>query len=150
VKVIFLDFDGVVVCLPLSNDSLPSGKLVRAANRECVARLNELVRRTGAAVVVSSTWRMHHTPEMLTGVLQRAGFIGEVFGTTPRFPGHERGYEIACWLAEYGCSNYVVLDDDGDSANLPARNWILVKDGWYQGGLQDEHVERAVRVLGEK
>ncbi len=169
-KVVFADFDGVLVCLPPERDRLATtGNLVRAANRDCVARLNEIVRRTCAVVVVSSTWRKHHTLEMLRATLERAGFVGEVVDVTPVIM-HEtgetqadgwksereapRGEEIAEWI-KHGpprpmLDSYVVLDDDLDPGPLPLDRWVHVDHGWFDGGLQDEHVERAVRVLGEK
>lgn len=155
-KYVFLDFDGVVVCLPPERDRTSTGKLVRAANRQAVAHLNEIVRRTGAVVVVSSTWRKHHSIERLQGVLDRAGFVGRVHDVTPVIHDQERGHEIAWTLSELaftglgGVPPYVVLDDDYDLGPLPAERWVHVKDGWMTGGLKAEHVERAVRVLGEQ
>lgn len=156
-KVVFLDLDGVVVCLPLHREPTSAGKLVRGANREAVAQLNEIVRRTGAKVVISSTWRKHHTREQLQDLLDRAGFIGEIIGETPviydDLPGGgctsvDRGREVHAWASGvHGLLAYVVLDDDHDLGPLPPSCWVQVRDGWTTGGLKAEHVELAVRVL---
>lgn len=163
-KVVFLDLDGVVVCLPLHREPTSTGKLVRGANREAVAQLNEIVRRTGAKVVISSTWRKHHTREQLQDLLDRAGFIGEIIGETPviydDLPGGgctsvDRGREIDQWLqfASIDCAtaveSHVVLDDDHDFGPVPPERWVQVQDGWTTGGLKAEHVERAVEVLNQ-
>lgn len=142
-KVIFLDFDGVVCCLPVEWDHTSEGHLVHSLNHPAVARLNEIVARTGAYIVVSSTWRLRQPIEHLRGYLRRAGFVGTVIGVTPHL-GTERGYEISRWLEDHHeVESYVVLDDDGDRGPIPSCRWVLVKDGWRQGGLKAEHVERA-------
>lgn len=153
-RVIFLDFDGVVVCLPKVSDRLKSGKSVRSANPEAVSHLNHLVELTGAKIVISSTWRKHHDIDMLRGTLQRAGFTGEVISVTPDkhdygYPEWQRGHEIDLWLRLHPkVDSYVVLDDDYDFGPLPEWRWVLVKDGWATGGLKHEHVFKALNILG--
>lgn len=153
VKVIFLDFDGVVVCLPVEWDRLENGRGVHALNRAAVARLNDLVERTGAGVVVSSSWRLHQSVEHLTGYLRRAGFRGQVLDKTPDRHAWgaeewQRGDEIMAWLKlNPQVTSYVALDDDFDHGAFPADRWVLVKDGWFAGGIQDEHVEAATAAL---
>lgn len=171
-RIIFLDFDGVVVCLPVEYDRTLSGRKVHALNRGCVDRLNYLIIRTGAAVVVSSSWRLHEDLERLTTYLGRAGFLGRVVGVTPDLArlgdrlgvevpadatpeeAHalyhpvQRGHEVEAWLQDHPeVESYVVLDDDSDRGPLPAHRWVNVRDGWVKGGLQNLHVDIAAAVL---
>jgi len=150
-KVIFLDFDGVVCCLPVEWTKLPSGRQVHALNRAAVGRLNNLVAATGAKVVVSSSWRHHHSVLHLAGYLERAGFVGTVVGVTPDLRSGEaqRGEEVAAFLAaNLGITSYVVIDDDMDMGPIPRHRWTYVSDGWRLGGLQDAHVVLAAAALG--
>ena len=115
-----------------------------------IARLNEIVRRTGAKVVISSSWRIGGGHEPVAAILGRAGFVGEVIDATPvtiaLAPGieHERGHEIAAWMSERQIDRFVILDDCDDMAHLRSR---LVQTSWSEG-LLDEHVERTVTLLG--
>lgn len=149
VKVIFLDFDGVVCTVTKEWTTLPDGRNVQVLNGAAVARLNEIYQRTGAYVVVSSTWRLGTPVELLAVHLTRYGFRGLVLGATPDLhPRGERGHEIAAWLrAHPKVTSYVVLDDDADRGPIPAERWVLVKGGWSNGGLQAQHVEAAISAL---
>lgn len=152
-KVIFLDFDGVVVCLPQERELTFEGRSVHSLNKAAVGRLNALVRSTGADVVISSSWRLHQPIDFLTAYLGRAGFKGKVIGVTPHIAegDMERGFEIERWLCDHPeVKDYVVLDDDADIGPLPEWRWILVQDGWRNGGLLTHHVVKAFEVLGRK
>ena len=76
-RVIFLDFDGV-----LNSDSFfraNDGRYVPGAlDPGAVARLTALVARTGAKVVIASTWRLDYTLERIREILAKHGFVGEV------------------------------------------------------------------------
>lgn len=158
-KVVFLDFDGVVVCLPPGwREERKSRGLIDYCERGPVAELNRIIEATGAVVVVSSTWRLHHPLVHLREVLGAAGFIGKVVSKTPdlvrRAPGEalfkptERGHEVEAWLAAHPeVESYVVLDDDSDRGPLPKERWVLVGNGWLNGGLQPEHADKAIAAL---
>jgi hypothetical protein len=151
VKVVFLDFDGVVVCLPPVHSRKASGGLMRDASADCVRHLNQIIEETGAEIVVSSTWRKHHTIPQLHGTLRRAGFVGrEPIGTTPILgSGIDRGDEISLWLAGHPeVTSYVVLDDEFDNGPIPTDRWVYVHMGWFDGGLKHEYAEQAISVLG--
>ena len=47
--------------------------------------LNELIKKTGAKVVITSTWRLSRSVEELQRVLDYKGFEGEVIAKTPYF-----------------------------------------------------------------
>ena len=102
---IFLDIDGVLA--PIRHWDR-YGDLDPA----CIQVLNEIVARTGADVVVSSTWRYGKTASELQEILQAQGFAGYVLDTTTTgAPGADRGEEIAAWLAGHAVSGYVIIDD---------------------------------------
>jgi hypothetical protein len=110
--VIFLDFDGVVA---------PIRRWDRYEDLDpaCIQVLNEIVARSGADVVVSSTWRYGRTVAELQAMLDAKGFAGRVVDTTPSGPpGADRGGEIAAWLAEHEVGGYVIIDDHRDMGEL--------------------------------
>lgn len=114
---------------------------------QCVARLNSIIERTEAEVVISSSWRMLFRRATITARLERAGFKGQVVGQTPRLPGYNRGKEVASYLAkEPGQISYVILDDVPDLHPLSSR--LVLTDEAV--GLQDHDVERAVLILQGK
>lgn len=153
--IIFLDFDGVL------NSMTTRGRNPRGWNeldREMVERVNRIIDRTGAKVVVSSSWRLFERRDengnpadpqkRLTRILQANGFRGEVIGVTPYLPqpagDHPRGIEIQAWLDEAKHSGpFVILDDDSDMLHLLPK-LVQTRDS---EGLQDTHVELAVRQL---
>jgi hypothetical protein len=141
VKVLFLDFDGVLN----SRDTVPEFSL----DDVLVARVNRILSVTGAKVVISSSWRAHGLPYCIA-FLENAGFKGEVIGATPfrerewgkRSP--PRGLEIQDWMdANPGVERFVILDDEGDMEHLLP---FLIRTSMVDG-LQDSHVDEAVRAL---
>lgn len=172
-KVIFLDIDGVVNSGPFldSHQSMiPSRQKHHDERAECnrlvelaqcdgwahdlqpsrVALLTELVKRTGAKVVISSSWRHNKSDEAIAGALRCFGFNGEVIGHTP-YGGHllTRGGEILAWLAEhqgeYDIESFVVLDDDPKTGlDEVARHLVLTH---FEVGLTRAHIEAAEKVL---
>jgi hypothetical protein len=113
-RVIFLDIDGVLA---------PIRRWDRYGDldRVCIQVLNAIVARSGADVVVSSTWRYGKTAAELQQMLEAEGFIGSVVDTTPiGAPGATRGDEIAAWLAQHDVSGYVIVDDHVDMGELRA------------------------------
>lgn len=144
-RALFLDFDGVInnddtwgpAIIP---DPHPSG-IVLPIDPRCIAQLNDLVARSGAKVVISSSWRKFADWTQLAPALARQGFVGEVIDETPdliRDPTEreawrarddgpvdgayekiERGMEIWVWLSRHPeVTEFVILDDDADMWRL--------------------------------
>ncbi len=150
-KVVFLDFDGV-----LNNYGFLKQQPHRMDRLDpaAVARLNAILERSGAKVVISSSWRIHHSLDELRQRLCEVGFAGEVIGRTPDISWEEygdpfrgRAEEIQSWLEQHRepLESYVVLDD----IYLEDLAHVLVKTE-FMAGLGDEHVEAALAILGEK
>jgi len=156
-KVIFLDFDGVLN--HLDHFRAMSGKRQSEADGldvECIKRLNRLIEATGAKVCVSSTWRLGKSLCGLRDILTARGFTGKVVGKTPELRGsspagtpQERGDEIQRWIDDWSrpsrsVDSFVILDDDSDMAHLKHR---LVQTSFHDGGLLDLHVDKAIDML---
>ncbi len=146
---LFLDFDGV-----LNSEAHFAQFDDREPNRDenldpaAVGRLNRIVSETNCKIVISSTWRHWSSRNNLRALLVRRGFRHEfaVVGTTP-WLGGPRNFEIQSWMDHNGsltAEQICILDDWEDMGHLEHR---LVKTSW-ETGLLDEHVERAIAMLG--
>lgn len=154
-KVIFLDIDGVLNSGAwierMQGEVTELGEPVTFQNsldREAVKVLNKAIERTGAAVCVSSSWRLCYTMAHIRGMLNRHGFVGLVFDKTPRrteFP-CRRGNEIQDWLNEHPeVTNFVIIDDGSDMEHLLHK---LVQTD-FQFGLEERNLEDLVKQLNE-
>jgi hypothetical protein len=159
-RVIFLDIDGV-----LNNRGFMTHDPVRwemghrfkhllhhNMDPRNVATLQEIISRTNAKLVISSTWRMIHTLEEITSCLRHHGCSGEVIDKTVNGYYDEdkdywyvRGDQIQLWLDEHQgqVESFVILDDDSDMVHLMDK---LVHTK-FDYGLRKEHIEPAVKIL---
>ena len=105
-KVIFLDIDGVLNSAETPNPR----KFPYMADDRLVKRLLQLCERTGAKVVLSSTWR--YDP---VGLLAARHFQIPFIDVIPDMPGEARHKEIMRWLSSHDdVSRYAVIDDEDD------------------------------------
>ena len=151
-KVIFLDIDGVLSLF--------------GERGLCGTRLDlfaDIVKQTGAEVVLSSTWRHPHCREQRMRLQQELGRRDvEFFGMTPILDNPvgtiglvqsvTRGTEIGAWLASakrrHEISAFVILDDD-PSNEMGELQHALVKCDGYQG-LTPNIAAEVVRRLNDK
>lgn len=150
-KIIFLDIDGV---LNSSNWALrekesgrdPQWSLFNNFDLDAIAVLNEVVERTEAKVVISSSWRLFHPLGHIIGLLKKHGFKGEVIDRTPdrtKQP-YRRGNEIQDWLdAHPEVQKFVIIDDDSDMEHLMPK---LVQTTW-QDGLKSHFTTKILEQL---
>jgi hypothetical protein len=148
-KVIFLDIDGVL------NTHFTTRRIwcFTFVDTRKVLRLRNIVERTGAQLVLSSTWRIADTP-MSKMCLDR---LKEEFervrcpvwvDTTPHLSGCKRQKEIYAWLALHPeVDNFVILDDMWQE--LTWYDDRLVTTDPFKG-LNKERAELTIQMLGEK
>lgn len=146
-KVLFLDIDGVV----LSGEELWATGNNRYLPPAKIALVNEVLRRTGSLVVVSSTWRCF---DECLDLLRAAGLTAihrdwrtdrESRTTGGLYIGEVRGHQIKRWLdAHPEVDSYAIVDDDADM--LPEQMPRFVQTPFVTG-IGQEHVERLARML---
>lgn len=163
-KIIFLDIDGV-----LNHEAFYKERFEKRYEKgviehpyseidpKSINNLNQLIKDTGAEVVISSTWR-HSGIDYCKDALEFHGFIGKIIDMTPdlRSDNCLRGNEILKWIKDneklvgpyYNFTEYVILDDDSDMLYWQRNNFLLI-DRFV--GLTMGDVFRAKRILnGEK
>lgn len=159
-KVIFLDFDGVLNVIPQGHDSFGG-----IFHPEFVENLSRIIDETEAKLVISSSWR-HMGMERLCRMWEHRGYPGEIIGITPDLYRHidfegerkmVRGDEIQAILdRKHEITNYVILDDDTDMLKSQRMNFVQTSaninhldciDIGY--GLTKECANRAIRILNK-
>lgn len=163
-KVIFLDFDGVMTAKNGTPGSyMTHGPEEYGATPECVRRVLKLAEEQGAKIIVSSNWRKFD--ETGAGSIWTHSIYGDIANPLPKFIpqlGHAylgklppvRGLGkaalITCWLASHGeVKRFVAFDDM--CAHEGFRSFEELEGRYVntdpETGLTDEDCEKAARIL---
>ena len=148
-RVLFLDIDGVLnshAYMQKHRAFWDFGDAPSMLDPDACARLERVLAATGAAVVISSSWRICTSLADIRGAIHSRGApSARVIGKTPNpWTGSRRGHEIQRWLdAHDDIDSFAIVDDDADIEHLCAR---LVQTR-IANGLQDAHVEALVAML---
>jgi len=145
-KVIFLDFDGVITIPP---------KWHLEANK--IKWIKKIVDETDAKIVVSSSWRMESVEETIDKMIGRPKrcprnrmlywLIDNLYDVTHTYKGL-RGQEIKDWLNEQNdIENYVIIDDDGDFLDEQLYHFVQTN---YEDGITETEAIRAIKVLNRQ
>ncbi len=152
-KVIFLDFDGVMdtayndhirskECLPISDEY---GILFDPA---CVRNLKQIIDATGADIVVSSSWKYLMSYQEFLKMWEDRGLPGFVTDVTPNpVNRRNRGDEIDAWIEECRTDcQYIIIDDlEANNFNEHQIPRLLIVNPFF--GLDEETAERAICLL---
>lgn len=145
-KVIFLDFDGVI--------TIPPRWYIKA---DLIKNVKRIVDATGAKIVVSSAWRMDSVEETIGKMIgwpkrcprnkMLNWLIDNLYDVTHTYRGL-RGDEIKDWLDEHSdVENYVIIDDDGDMRDDQLYHFVQTN---FEDGLTEVETKRAIKVLNRK
>jgi len=116
-KILFLDFDGVMVTDRHQSQLMVSGNPMRdeygsVFDPKCVEFLKRIIDSTDAGIVVTSTWKMTLGLDGLQQMWDARSLPGTVIDITPDIDPIHRGDEIAAWLAANpGAVRYAIIDD---------------------------------------
>ncbi len=164
-RVIFLDVDGVLNSVNwygkyYFRHRYGGDRITQSFDPKAIKRLNYIVAKTDARIVLSSVWRLGKSLNALRRMFYKVGGDFLLIGKTERYCHKEislpRGSEIKeyygrvfdypsyseCWPNKL--LGYLILDDDSDML-YEQRDHFLKTDKYY--GLTDEDVPRAIDIL---
>lgn len=185
IKIIFLDVDGVLngynkwtyFLIDISKILHIPVRIMRkllhvfSVKEKYIRRLSKIVRKTGARIVMSSSWRygywytpyeeMHKDQKKLYDLLHK--YKLDVIDITPSDKNGIRENEINQWLneTELNIDRFVILDDESyDLQSFIGKELVktsCVLDGnMIQGlayedtGLKRKHVKQTIKILNSK
>lgn len=148
-KVIFLDFDGVLNSRDYRDIHGSSGAGI---DKSKLPLLKKLIDSTGAKIVLSTSLRTYwdkdpnkcdHYGKIINETFAMFGL--EVYDKTPISDNGRREDEILQWIVDnLGIKNYVVIDDGFLSANYINKHFVQTSDA---EGLQETHIDKAIKIL---
>ena len=140
-KVIFLDVDGVL-------NSAQDGYSIRLRTDSHLKLLQRIVKKTGAKIVLSSSWRIGFTPASKNLLARFREYGLELMDCTPELSGSCRGDEIRQWLTDnaydYNIENFVILDDEADMAEFTDKSLVQTDTNI---GLQKQNAIECIMIL---
>lgn len=144
-KVLFLDFDGVLNLWPAPSRS-------GVFHKESCINLEMLLNKVpDLKIVVSSAWRVYGL-DAVRDILKSNGIdprriidiTGDEQDSNNR---NHRGYQVQCWLDRNPyVKDFAIVDDESDFENVKDK---LVKTDRFIG-LTQSNVEKILEILGEK
>lgn len=148
-KVIFLDFDGVLNSAKYLEEKERFGFAIDPAR---MVLLKQIVDATDAKIVLSTSWREHWSKDPLqcdsTGEIINSFFSEfglQIFDKTPELS-TKRENEIRSWLDTHtDIEGFVILDDRILFAEY--LNGHFVKTSGYFEGLDETDVQDAIWIL---
>ena len=150
-NIIFLDIDGVLnsdkYFDSISNKECinPVDRLMLDIDMSKVKLLLEVINKTNAKIVITSSWRRMKLYPYIKERLISMGL--PVVGETP-FIEERRGEEIRSYLLENRVSNYCIIDDEVfKDYNTLEDN--LVVTNFYEDGLTKGHAKEVVKRLSK-
>lgn len=152
-KVLFLDFDGVMVTDRYQAQLTASDSPLRDSfgakfDPVCVQFLRQIIDRTGADIVVTSSWKIKLESEGIRQMWRDRDLPGRVIGVTPDIDPINRGNEIEAWLDMCGeYCRYAIIDDSpfADFFNKEQLQFLFRVD--ERTGIDEETMLQVVRHL---
>lgn len=151
-KVIFLDFDGVLNNTYYLTRFKRQGKYDFELDPENMYKLFEIVDNTHAKIVLISSWRF------TSGIKEFfKKYNLEIYDILPRSEDNYRPDEIYQWLVTHKVENYLILDDESSGYSKEQMSHAIITKEcysiemrmqypWYEG-LQDKHIKWAIQML---
>ena len=150
-KVIFLDIDGVLNSFKYD---LHRGEGEGNIDITRMPLLKRIVDKTGALIVLSSSWRKYWEKEdnfdpigaELDAVFGQFGL--EIYDKTPFLQIGSRAHEIMSWLEQHESEvdAFVVIDDAFGGWGAITSN-VVRTDARIGFGLMGTHVDKAIEIL---
>ncbi len=162
-KIIFLDIDGVINTKEwhskMTKDT-PKDEYGYAFAPIAVANLAHIIDKTGADIVISSSWKFYGVPK-LRELWKKRNLPGTILDITPNTISDEmllnanldefqlgvcRGNEIKEWLSRHEdiISNYVIIDDFDDMLSEQEDHVVLTES---LIGITEWDAEKAIKIL---
>jgi len=149
-KVIFLDIDGVLNTIDTfkrRKDIYNNyGVIIPRIDFYRVKFLKEIIDKTDAKIIISSTWRKYDNDmKELKHVFSL--FDLEVYDVTCIDISGKKGIEINDWLNKNEVDSFVIIDDETSDMIHLEKYVVKTRENFKATGLLEKHVDVAINIL---
>ena len=159
-KVIFLDVDGVLnseddLMVYREKNNINHCILYAEVEDRPLKLLKEIVDKTSAKIVISSSWRIGcerngnksiFGNKLFTKLQSKLNEYNiSIYDITPSITEKQRGDEIKAWLDKNEAEQFIILDDDCDMSEFSNTEHFIQTT--YKHGLTEELKDRAIEIL---
>lgn len=150
-KIIFLDIDGVLNHEKWYHETIGNPEVGNRGDIDpkCMEILNTIIKRTGAKIVISSTWRFDNNcnKKLYYAGLIPQSIIDVTINLCHFYDYCVRGNEIFEYTKKHNITNYIILDDDSDMLFDQKDNFIHI-DSFV--GVTEKNVIEAIKILNKE
>ncbi len=141
-RIFFLDIDGVL------NNCASTGVFhENSTDIFCIAILNEAIRRTGAKVVIISSWKDNFDFEVVRDLLYQRGVLQDsIISATETNIHKEQG--IKNFLEHSQVEDFVIIDDNLELDDPLLKNFCVRTDSY--SGLVPEDLDLIISLFSNK
>jgi len=149
-KVIFLDIDGVLntknTFKKRKDIYNESGVIIPRIDFYRVKFLKQIVDKTDAKIVISSTWRKYDNDmKELKEVFSL--FDLEVYDVTCIDISGKKGIEINDWLNKNEVDSFVIIDDETSDMLHLEKYVVKTRENFKETGLLEKHISEIINIL---
>lgn len=149
-KIIFLDIDGVLNTIDTfkmrKDIYIKYGLIIPRIDLYRLEFLKEIVDKTDAKIVISSTWRKSEFDmKELNEVFSL--FDLEVYDVTFIDISGKKGIEISDWLNRNEVDSFVIIDDETSDMLWLEKYVVKTRLNGNQTGLLKEHIPYTINIL---
>jgi hypothetical protein len=148
---VLLDFDGVMVTTPVWRPVEQLNDGFMRFNDTCAQNLAEILEKTQADIVLTTTHRIHYDDETWCALLRNRGIttnqVTKINGAAKFNELGNRCEEVLEWIANHPKENFVIIDDDKSLRELPDKlkaKWVETD---FHSGLTTELKKQALDIL---
>lgn len=144
---LILDLDGVLITTPLWKKDEMHGDGYSDFNKECVQNLNLLLAQYSIKIYLSSTRRTVKTLEEFNTIFRNRKISQNIEALLPLYQCKNRKEEIERFIVATALTNYIIIDDDKSTVNLPfSMKERLIKTE-YSDGFTKEKLAETIQLI---
>ncbi len=130
----------------LTYDKYDLGAVYFDWHKDAITNLNKLIKKTNAILVISSSWRVFCSFQMLKDYFTLHDLDSFIIDVTPIISKNDRGEEINSYLSQnLKIKNFVIIDDlDLGISKIFPQNFVHITNSSY---FSSQYYKKALEIL---
>lgn len=144
---LILDLDGVLITTPIWKKDEMHDDGYSDFNKKCVQNLNFLINKYPIKIYLSSTRKNVKSLEEFNSIFINRGVIQKIEDFLPNYNFKTRKEEIEQFILETNLTNYIIIDDDKSTVNLPfsMKEKLIITQ--FHEGFTEQKLKETIEII---